>query len=230
MARFTQWPRHLEPAFGSKPSCIPSRRRVAFGRSGDGQQRRALWHDLERRRVEPRDGVRDQTDGDADPEPFTDVLDEPDAHTFDGSDPDADPHRDAHSHADADRDRHSNRDADDEPRPADLVTAVTDDSRDLRQREGAKPKSKEVKLKNEKKTAGGASITITSAAVPAGLFSATSNCNGAILLPGKDCKVTVTFTPPSSAGTFLDTLTVTSDAANGPMQQVPLIGIGKSVN
>jgi hypothetical protein len=46
------------------------------------------------------------------------------------------------------------------------------------------------------------------------------------LAPGKSCRVTVTFTPPSVAGTYPDTLTVTSNASNGT-QQVPLSGIGK---
>jgi hypothetical protein len=95
---------------------------------------------------------------------------------------------------------------------------------------GAKPKTKKVTLKNKKKTAGGASINITSATIGTNLFSASTNCNGVSLAPGKNCKVTVTFTPPVTAGTYTDTLTVTSDAANGPTQSVPLSGIGKSVN
>ncbi|MGH7840627.1 MAG: hypothetical protein ACREQT_03815 [Candidatus Binataceae bacterium] len=94
---------------------------------------------------------------------------------------------------------------------------------------GAKPKTRKVKLTNKKKTASGASINISAATVGTSLFSASTNCNGISLAPGQNCKVTVTFTPPSSAGTFPDSLTVTSNAANGSTLSVPLTGIGRSV-
>jgi hypothetical protein len=62
---------------------------------------------------------------------------------------------------------------------------------------GAKAKTKKVTLKNKKKTAGGASINIASATVGKPfLFNASTTCNGFSILPGKSCKVTVTFTPP----------------------------------
>jgi hypothetical protein len=90
----------------------------------------------------------------------------------------------------------------------------------------AKPKTKKVKLINAKKTAGGQDITLGSPTVGTAEFSASANCNGVILAPGKSCKVTVTFTPPTTAATYPDTLTVTSNASNGT-QLVPLSGIGK---
>ena len=95
---------------------------------------------------------------------------------------------------------------------------------------GAKPKSKKIKLINKKKTAGGASIDITGVAVGTSLFSASQNCTGVSIAPGKHCEVTVTFTPSVTAGDYADALSVTSDAANGPTQTIPLTGIAKSVN
>jgi hypothetical protein len=95
---------------------------------------------------------------------------------------------------------------------------------------GAKPKSKTIELINKKKTADGASIDIIGVAVGTSLFSASQNCTGISLAPGKHCTVTLTFTPPATAGTYPDTLTVTTDAANGPTRTVRLTGIAKSVN
>ncbi|MGH8325062.1 MAG: SBBP repeat-containing protein, partial [Steroidobacteraceae bacterium] len=109
------------------------------------------------------------------------------------------------------------------PTPSLAALTAAPSSATLKAKVG-KSKSKKVKLTNKKKTAGGASINITSATVATAVFAASTNCNGAVLAPGKSCSVTVTFTP-SSATTFADTLTVSSNAANG-VQKTTLSGVG----
>jgi hypothetical protein len=84
-----------------------------------------------------------------------------------------------------------------------------------------------VTLKNKKETANGAIINITSITVGTGVFSPSQNCI-TTLAPGKNCKVSITFTPLTGT-TYSDTSTVNSDATNG-VQSIPLTGIGKSVN
>ena len=55
------------------------------------------------------------------------------------------------------------------------------------------------------------SLTIGTASVGGAPYSVTGNCDGETLAPGASCVVTVTFAP-TAAGTFNDSVSVTSDA------------------
>jgi uncharacterized repeat protein (TIGR03803 family) len=73
----------------------------------------------------------------------------------------------------------------------------------------------------------GADVSIIAINTETTAFTASQNCLVS-LAPGKSCKVTITFTP-SDAGKVGDILDVTSNAKNGALQQIQLIGFGKSI-
>jgi hypothetical protein len=66
-------------------------------------------------------------------------------------------------------------------------------------------------------------ITVFAITTGSGLFTPSQNCVGT-LAAGKRCKVAVKFAPVAP-GTFIDQLTISSNAANGAIRQVNLTGI-----
>lgn len=93
------------------------------------------------------------------------------------------------------------------------------------------PGTTTVTLRNVKSNS--ADLSITSINTETTAFTASQNCLLS-LAPGKSCKVTITFKPPAAGnvGDRIndDLLNVLSNAKNGALQRVPLIGIRKFVN
>lgn len=88
------------------------------------------------------------------------------------------------------------------------------------------PGTKTVTLKNKRSF--GEDVSITAINTETTAFTASRNCLVS-LAPGKSCKVTITFTP-SEVGKVGDLLNVISNAKNGVLQKIPLIGIAKSAH
>jgi hypothetical protein len=90
----------------------------------------------------------------------------------------------------------------------------------------AKPGTNTVTLKNARSF--GEDVSVIAINTETTAFTASQNCLVS-LAPGKSCKVTITFTP-SEVGKVGDLLNVISNAKNGALQHIPLIGIAKFVH